>query len=147
MDFTPASGLVMGTRTGDIDPGLVRLLVAARGLTVESFHAMVNHESGLLGVSETSPDLRDLLTRQGEDVRAAEAVELYCYRVKTGIGALAAVLSGLETLVFAGGDRRERARGAAPGLRPARVPWGLSRRPAERPIGGCEAGCRVGASC
>ena len=69
MGFTPASGLVMGTRTGDIDPGLVRFLVEAGGLTVESFHAMVNHESGLLGVSETSPDLRDLLARQGEDVR------------------------------------------------------------------------------
>ena len=103
MGFTPASGLVMGTRTGDIDPGLVRFLMRAGGLTVESFHAMVNHESGLLGVSETSPDLRDLLARQGEDVRAAEAVELYCYRVKTGIGALAAALGGLETLVFAGG--------------------------------------------
>ena len=103
MGFTPASGLVMGTRTGDIDPGLVRFLVEAGGLTVESFHAMVNHESGLLGVSETSPDLRDLLARQGEDVRAAEAVELYCYRVKAGIGALAAALGGLETLVFAGG--------------------------------------------
>ncbi|MGZ8649124.1 MAG: acetate/propionate family kinase, partial [Solirubrobacteraceae bacterium] len=69
MGFTPASGLVMGTRTGDIDPGLVRFLVEAGGLTVESFHAMVNHESGLLGISETSPDLRDLLARQGEDVR------------------------------------------------------------------------------
>lgn len=103
MGFTPASGLVMGTRTGDIDPGLVRFLMTAGGLTVESFHAMVNHESGLLGVSETSPDLRDLLARQGEDVRAAEAVELYCYRVKAGIGALAAALGGLETLVFAGG--------------------------------------------
>jgi acetate kinase len=103
MGFTPASGLVMGTRSGDFDPGLVRFLMKAGGLSVEAFHALVNHESGLLGVSETSPDLRDLLARQGEDVRAAEAVELFCYRVKTGIGALAAALGGLETLVFAGG--------------------------------------------
>ena len=81
---------------------VVLFLMTAGGLTVESFHAMVNHESGLLGVSETSPDLRDLLARQSEDMRAAEAVELYCYRVKTGIGALAAARGGLETLAFAG---------------------------------------------
>src|SRR5262249_12256080 len=110
MGFTPASGLVMGTRSGDIDPGLVRFLLKAGGLSAEAFHAMVNHESGLLGVSETSPDLRDLLTRQGEDVRAAEAVGLFCYRAKTGIGALAAALGGLETLVFAGGSARTRPR-------------------------------------
>ncbi len=103
MGFTPASGLVMSTRCGDLDPGLVRFLMKAEGLSVEAFHALVNDESGLLGVSQTSPDLRDLLARQGEDVRAAEAVELFCYRVKTGIGALAAALGGLETLVFAGG--------------------------------------------
>jgi acetate kinase len=103
MGFTPASGLVMGTRCGDFDPGLVRFLMTAGGLTVESFHAMVNHESGLLGVSGTSPDLRDLLARRGDDVRAAEAVDLYCYRVRAGLGALAASLGGLETLVFAGG--------------------------------------------
>jgi acetate kinase len=103
MGFTPASGLVMGTRSGDLDPGLVRFLMKAEGLSAEAFHALVNHESGLMGVSETSPDLRDLLARQGEDVRAAEAVELFCYRAKTGIGALAAALGGLGTLVFAGG--------------------------------------------
>jgi acetate kinase len=103
MGFTPASGLVMGTRSGDLDPGLVRFLMTAEGLSVEAFHAMVNHESGLLGISETSPDLRDLLRRQREDVRAAEAVELYCYRIRTAIGALAAALGGLDTLVFAGG--------------------------------------------
>jgi acetate kinase len=64
---------------------------------------LVNHESGLLGVSETSPDLRDLLSRQDDDVRAAEAVALFCYRAKTWLGALAAVLGGLDSLVFAGG--------------------------------------------
>ena len=103
MGLTPTSGLVMGTRCGDIDPGLVRFLVRAGGLSIEQFHDLVNHESGLLGVSETSSDLRDLLARQDKDVRAAEAVELFCYRAKTGIGALAAALGGLDTLVFSGG--------------------------------------------
>jgi acetate kinase len=103
MSLTPTSGLVMGTRCGDIDPGLVRFLVRAGGLTIDQFHDLVNHESGLLGVSETSSDLRDLLSRQDKDVRAAEAVELFCYRAKTGLGALAAALGGLDTLVFAGG--------------------------------------------
>jgi len=103
MGLTATSGLVMGTRSGDIDPGLVRFLVRAGGLTLDQFHNLVNHESGLLGVSETSSDLRDLLSRQDQDVRAAEAIELFCYRAKTGLGALAAALGGLDTLVFAGG--------------------------------------------
>jgi acetate kinase len=103
MGLTPTSGLVMGTRCGDIDPGLVRFLVRPGGLSIEQFHDLVNHESGLLGVSETSSDLRDLLARQETDVRAAEAIELFCYRAKAGIGALAASLGGLDTLVFAGG--------------------------------------------
>ena len=103
MGLTPTSGLVMGTRCGDIDPGLVRFLVRAGGLTIDQFHDLVNHESGLLGVSESSSDLRDLLSLQDTDVRAAEAVELFCYRAKTGLGALAAALGGLDTLVFAGG--------------------------------------------
>jgi acetate kinase len=103
MGLTPTSGLVMGSRCGDIDPGLVRFLVRSCGLSIDQFHDLVNHESGLLGVSETSADLRDLLTRQDSDVRAAEAVELFCYKAKTGIGALAAALGGLDTLVFSGG--------------------------------------------
>jgi acetate kinase len=103
MGFTPTAGLVMATRSGDIDPSLVRYLVRERGLTIDQFHDLVNHQSGLLGVSETSPDIRDLLSRQGNDVRAAEAVALFCYRAKTWLGALAAALGGLDTLVFAGG--------------------------------------------
>jgi acetate kinase len=103
MGLTPTSGLVMGTRCGDIDPGVVRYLMRARGLTIDQFHGLVNHESGLLGVSETSSDLRDLLAREHDDLRAAEAVSLFCYRAKTWIGALAAALGGLDTLVFAGG--------------------------------------------
>jgi acetate kinase len=103
MGFTPNSGLVMGTRSGDLDPGLVAFLAHAEGMTPERFHFMVNRESGLLGVSETSADLRDLLARREADARAAEAVELFCYRVKTAIGALSAVLGGLDSLVFSGG--------------------------------------------
>jgi acetate kinase len=103
MGLTPTSGLVMATRCGDVDPALVRYLMRVRGLTIDEFHDLVNHESGLLGVSETSPDLRDLLSRQDDDVRAAEAVGLFCYRAKTWLGALVAALGGLDTLVFAGG--------------------------------------------
>jgi acetate kinase len=103
MGLTPTSGLVMGTRCGDIDPGLVRFLVRPGGLSIDQFHELVNHQSGLLGVSETSSDLRDLLARQETDVRAAEAVELFCYRARADIGALAAALGGLDSLVFSGG--------------------------------------------
>jgi acetate kinase len=103
MGLTPTAGLVMGTRSGDIDPGLVRFLVHHGGLSLEQFHGLVNHESGLLGVSETSSDLRDLLSRQENDIRAAEAVELFCYRARAGVGAMAAALGGLDTLVFSGG--------------------------------------------
>jgi acetate kinase len=103
MGFTPASGLVMGTRTGDLDPGLVRFLSRTEGMTVDQFDSLVNHKSGLLGVSETSSDVRDLLEHQEVDVRAAEALELFCYQAKKWIGALTAALGGIDTLVFAGG--------------------------------------------
>ncbi|MGB7590204.1 MAG: acetate/propionate family kinase [Terriglobia bacterium] len=103
MAFTPAAGLVMSTRSGDLDPGLVSFLARSEQMTAAQFDQMVNHESGLLGVSETSSDMRDLLARETEDVRAAEAVALFCYQAKKWIGAYAAVLGGLDTLVFAGG--------------------------------------------
>jgi acetate kinase len=103
MGLTPASGVVMSKRTGDLDPGLPWFLAQTAGTTPEQFHALVNHESGLLGVSETSPDLRDLLERQHHDIRAAEAVALFVYQVKKSVGALAAALGGLDTLVFSGG--------------------------------------------
>jgi acetate kinase len=73
------------------------------GLTATQFNHLINHESGLLGVSETSSDMRDLLTAQASDVRAAEAVDLFCYQTKKGIGAFAAVLGGVDTLIFSGG--------------------------------------------
>ena len=103
MGFTPTSGLVMSTRTGDLDPGILSFLAATEAMDVAGYQRMVTHESGLIGVSETSADIRDLLAREAEDVRAAEAVSLFCYHVKKGIGSFAAVLGGLDTLVFAGG--------------------------------------------
>jgi acetate kinase len=103
MGFTPASGLVMGTRSGDLDPGLVRFLSRAEGMTADQFDSLVNHQSGLLGVSEISSDVRDLLARQNTDVRAAEAIELFSYQAMKWIGAFAAALGGVDTLVFAGG--------------------------------------------
>jgi len=103
MGFTPTAGLVMSTRTGDLDPGLVCYLARTEGMTAVRFQRMVNHESGLLGVSATSSDLRDLCAREATDVRAAEAVELFCYQARKWIGWFAAALGGLDTLVFAGG--------------------------------------------
>ena len=103
MSFTPAAGVPMGTRSGDLDPGLVWYLARTEEMTAKQFNEMVNFQSGLLGVSETSSDMRDLLQREGQDVRATEAVEMFCYQTRKWIGAFAAALGGLDTLVFAGG--------------------------------------------
>jgi acetate kinase len=103
MAFTPAAGVPMSTRSGDLDPGLFLYLAQTDGLDAKRFNEMVNSESGLLGLSETSPDMRDLLQRESQDVRAAEAIALFCYQIKKWIGAFAAALGGLDTLVFAGG--------------------------------------------
>jgi acetate kinase len=103
MGFTPTAGLVMSTRSGDLDPGLAPYLARTERMTTQQFYDMVNHKSGLLGVSETSSDMRDLLAKEVADVRAAEAVALFCYQAKKWIGSFAAALGGLDTLVFAGG--------------------------------------------
>jgi acetate kinase len=103
MGFTPAAGLMMSSRSGDLDPGLVSYLARTEQMNPMQFEDMVNHASGLLGVSEISSDLRDLLAREAADVRAAEAVALFCYQAKKWIGSFAAALGGLDTLVFAGG--------------------------------------------
>jgi len=103
MGFTPTAGLVMGSRSGDLDPGLVSYMARTERMSATQFQEMVNHDSGLLGVSETSSDMRDLLAHETQDVRAAEAVALFCYQAKKWIGAYAAALGGLDTLVFAGG--------------------------------------------
>jgi acetate kinase len=103
MGLTPTAGVPMSTRSGDLDPGLVWYLARTEKITPKKFNEMVNFQSGLLGVSETSSDMHDLLEHESEDVRAAEAVALFCYQVKKWIGAFAAALGGLDTLVFAGG--------------------------------------------
>jgi acetate kinase len=103
MGFTPTAGLVMGTRSGDLDPGLVNYLSKSERISVKAFQTMVNHDSGLLGLSGTSADVRDLLERETGDSRAREALDLFCYQAKKWIGSFAAVLGGLDTLVFAGG--------------------------------------------
>jgi acetate kinase len=103
MGFTPTAGLVMSTRSGDLDPGLAPYLARTEKMNTKQFYDMVNHESGLLGISETSADMRDLLAQEVSDMRAAEAVSLFCYQVKKWIGSFSAALGGLDTLVFAGG--------------------------------------------
>ena len=119
MSFTPTAGVPMSTRTGDLDPGLVWYLARTEKMSAKNFNDMVNFQSGLLGISEISSDMRDLLEHETQDVRAAEAVALFCYQVKKWIGSFAAVLCGIETLVFAGGIGEN-----APGVR-ARICDGL----------------------
>ncbi len=103
MGFTPASGLVMSTRPGDLDPGVTWYIMQSEHLSTEQFNHLINQESGLLGISEISSDMSDLLKVESDDIRAAQAVELFCYQAKKWIGAFAAVLGGLDTLVFSGG--------------------------------------------
>ncbi len=103
MGFTPTGGVPMGTRTGDLDPGVAWYLMRSENLTPAQFNALINHESGLLGMSQISADMRELLAKESTDERAAEAVAVFCYQVKKWIGAFAAALGGLDTLVFAGG--------------------------------------------
>jgi acetate kinase len=103
MGFTPASGLMMSTRTGDLDPGVAWYLMKFEKLSPKEFNHLINHESGLLGISETNSDMRELINTEETDHRAAEAIELFCYQTKKWIGSYAAVLNGLDTLVFSGG--------------------------------------------
>jgi acetate kinase len=103
MSFTPTAGLVMGTRSGDLDPGLMSYLALNESMSAAQFQTMVNHESGLLGISETSADVRDLLGHEAGDSRAADAIATFCYQAKKWIGSFAAALGGLDTLVFSGG--------------------------------------------
>ena len=103
MGFTPTGGLVMGTRSGDLDPGVPLFLLEERGMSPTEVSDLLNKQAGLLGVSGTSADMRDLLECEASDPRAAEAVALFCYQAKKFLGALAAALGGIETLVFTGG--------------------------------------------
>jgi acetate kinase len=103
MGFTPAGGLMMGTRSGDLDPGVLLYLLAERGTTRSELNDLVNRRAGLLGVSGTSADMRDLLERESTDGHAAEAVGLFCYQATKYLAAMAAALGRLDTLVFTGG--------------------------------------------
>jgi len=103
MGFTPAGGIPMGSRPGDLDPGVVWAMIQEEGLSPEQLNHLLHHQSGLLGISGTSPDMRDLEAMAVKDPRAAEAVAYFCYQVKKWIGAFAAALGGLDTLVFSGG--------------------------------------------
>ncbi len=103
MGFTPAGGLIMGTRTGDIDPGVLVYLARSEGLSADQLDELITRKSGLLGISEISADMRDLLSQQGTDSRAADAVEMFCYQARKWVGALAAALGGLDAIVFSGG--------------------------------------------
>lgn len=103
MGFTPAGGLPMGTRSGDLDPGVAWLMIQTENLSPEKFNHLINHQSGMLGISQTTGDMNDLLKQQHADIRSAEAVALFCYQVKKWIGAYTAVLGGVDILVFSGG--------------------------------------------
>jgi len=103
MGFTPAAGLTMGSRSGDLDPGVAWYMMQSEHLSPKQFNNLINHESGLLGISEISSDMHDLLAQETDDIRAAEAVMLFCYQAKKWIGAFSAALGGLDTLVFSGG--------------------------------------------
>jgi acetate kinase len=103
MGFTPAGGLVMSTRSGDLDPGILVYLLEEQGLHPSALNELINHQAGLLGVSGISSDMRDLLDKEDSEIHAREAVELFCYQASKHLGALAAALGGVETLVFTAG--------------------------------------------
>lgn len=103
MGLTPASGVPMSTRSGDLDPGIASYLLRTEGLNIDTYDAVVNFQSGLLGLSETTSDMKQLLEQEQVDRRAAEAVSLFCYQIKKTIGSFAAALGGLDTLIFTGG--------------------------------------------
>ncbi len=103
MGFSPTGGLMMARRSGDLDPGVLLYLLRSRDLSPSDLSELLNQRSGLLGVSGTSSDMRDLLDREAADPHAAEAIALFCYQARKFLGALAAVLGGLDTLVFTAG--------------------------------------------
>jgi acetate kinase len=103
MGLTPTGGLVMSTRTGDLDPGVLLFLLESRGLTPAELSRLVNKKSGLLGVSGSTADMQALLAREATDASAADAVALFCYQARKHLGGLVAALGGLDTLVFTAG--------------------------------------------
>jgi acetate kinase len=103
MGFTPTSGLMMGTRSGDLDPSAVLFLMGERGYSVSRMRELLNHQSGLLGVSGVSSDMEELLRRAPQDSSAEEAIQLFSFQARRHLGALTAALGGVDTLVFTGG--------------------------------------------
>jgi acetate kinase len=103
MGFTPTGGLMMSTRSGDLDPGVILYLLEAEGLSTSTVNDLVNHQSGLLGVSGISSDMRDLCAKNAGNLHAVEAIALFCYQSRKFLGALTAVLGGLDTLIFTAG--------------------------------------------
>ncbi len=103
MGFTPLQGLVMGTRSGDIDPAIIFYLIREHQMTPDQIDQMLNHQSGLIGVSGIGSDLRDLIAVYRENRRAALAIDIFCYRIRQYIGKYAAVLDGIDALVFTAG--------------------------------------------
>jgi len=116
MGFTPSGGFMMGTRSGDLDPGVL-LFLLGRGYDGAALERLVDHESGLLGVSGMTSDMKTLLEQRAHEPLAAEAVEMFCYQLRKHVGMMAAVLGGLDTLVFTGGI----------GERAAAVRWEVCR--------------------
>ncbi len=103
MGLTPAGGLVMSTRSGDLDPGVILYLLQEKGMTPAAVNHLINHQAGLLGISGISSDMQDLLAQADKKADAALAVEIFCYQARKFVGALAAALGGLDTLIFTGG--------------------------------------------
>jgi acetate kinase len=117
MGFTPAGGFMMGTRSGDLDPGILLYLLREKRYDAESLERLINHQAGLLGVSGISSDMKVLLEKKEAEPNAEQAVEMFCYQVRKYIGALAAALGGLDLLVFTAGI----------GERAAPVRWEICR--------------------
>lgn len=103
MGLSPAGGIPMSTRSGDLDPGLIQYLWATEGMTPDSLRELTNRQSGLLGISGVSGDMRELLDREPTDPHCREAVDLFCNAVRKQVGAYAATLGGLDAVVFSGG--------------------------------------------
>jgi acetate kinase len=103
MGLTPLGGLMMGTRCGDLDPGVLLHLMRTRGLSVNELDHLLNRQSGLSGVSGISSDMKELLSKEAQEPHAAEAIDLFCYRAKGFLGALATALGGLDAMIFTGG--------------------------------------------
>jgi acetate kinase len=103
MGFTPAGGLVMSSRTGDLDPGVLLYLLTQKQISMSELNALIYSKSGLAGISNLSSDMQDLIEKRESYPQAQEAIDLFCYQARKHLGALAAVLNGLETLIFTGG--------------------------------------------